>query len=57
MNANLCTLSCYESPRRFGDAAAGGLVINGVYTVSFSPKPQKINKYWFLFLQFKGEPF
>ena len=23
----LCSLSCYESPRMFGDAAEGGLVI------------------------------
>ena len=24
--SSLCSFSCYESPRRFGDAAAGGLV-------------------------------
>ena len=31
----LCSFSCYESPRKFGDVAVGGLMINRVKTRFF----------------------
>ena len=38
LNTTLCSFSCYESPLRLGDVAAGGLVKDGV---NFSCKKQK----------------
>ena len=29
----VCTFTCYESPRRFGDASAGGLVVYRVLKI------------------------
>ena len=32
LNTTLCSFNCYKSPRRFGNAAAGGLVIDRTQT-------------------------
>ena len=30
LTTTICRISCYESPKSFGDAAVGGLLIDGV---------------------------
>ena len=30
LTTTMCSFTCYESQRRFGDAAAGGLVVNSI---------------------------
>ena len=57
MTTPLCSFSCYESPRRFGDTAAGGLVTDRVLFLLLSLLPKV---YIFLCLfwigQYKEEP-
>ena len=41
LTTTLCSFSFYESPRRFGDAAAGGLVIDRVKNTFVLPKTKQ----------------
>ena len=50
----LCSFSCYESPRRLDDAAAGGLVNEGVVIFLFF-NPGKIFLIQIVFGQFMKE--
>ena len=39
LTTTLCRFRCYASPRRFGDAAVGGLVIDRVTNINKNAKP------------------
>ena len=51
LTTTLYRFSCYESPRRLGDAAAGGLVNNRFFVVAKNTPPLQ-----FILRQFKEEP-
>ena len=38
LTATLCSFNCYEIPRRLGDAAAGGLLIDRVKQIIINQK-------------------
>ena len=55
LTTTLCSFSYYESPRRLGDVAFGGLVVNRVKERE-RKKCRKPTTFEFLFRQFKEQP-